>query len=64
MAYKARSAFMTLKSKRQRSEDDEDDFHFVNKRFKREGDLDNVQAGVTALAAILDSKNKKAQGKR
>ena len=59
MAYKARSAFMTLKSKRQRSEDDEDDFHFVNKRFKREGDLDNVQAGVTALAAILDSKNKR-----
>ena len=50
---------MTLKSKRQRSEDDEDDFHFVNKRFKREGDLDNVQAGVTALAAILDSKNKR-----
>ena len=59
MAYKARSAFMTLKSKRQRSEDDEDDFHFVNKRFKREGDLANVQAGVTALAAILDSKNKR-----
>ena len=36
MAYKARSAFMTLKSKRQRSEDDEDDFHFVNEHFKRE----------------------------
>ena len=59
MAYKARSAFMTLKSKRQRSEDDEDDFHFVNEHFKREGDLDNVQAGVTALVAILDSKNKR-----
>ena len=27
---------MTLKSKRQRSEDDEDDFHFVNEHFKRE----------------------------
>ena len=45
---------MALKSKRKRTEDDEDDFHFVNKRFKR-GDLDNIQAGVTALVAILDS---------
>ena len=46
---------MNLKSKRQRTEDDEDDFHFANKRFKRKGDLDNIQAGVTALVAILDS---------
>ena len=44
MADPARSDFMTLKSKRQRNEDDEDDFHFVNKRFKREGDLDNIQS--------------------
>ena len=58
MADRARSAFVTLKSKRQRTEDDEDDFHFVNKRFKR-GDLDNIQAGVTALVAILDSKNER-----
>ena len=64
MADRARSAFMTLKSKRQRIEDDEDDFHFVN---KREGDLENMQAGVTPLVAILDSKNErnpKAKGKR
>ena len=57
---------MALKSKRQRIEDDEDDFHFVNKLFKREGDLDNIQAGVTLLVAILDSKNErnpKAKGK-
>ena len=59
MADRARSAFMTLKSKRQRTEDDEDDFHFVNKRFKRESDLDNIQAGVTALVAILESKNER-----
>ena len=59
MADRARSAFMILKSKRQRTEDDEDDFYFVNKRFKKEGDLDNIQAGVTALVAILDSKNKR-----
>ena len=59
MADRARSAFMTLKSKRQRTEDDEDDFHFVNKRLKGEGDLDNMQAGVTALVAILDSKNER-----
>ena len=50
---------MTLKSKRQRTENDEDDFHLVNKRLKRESDLDNVQAGVTALVAILDSKNQR-----
>ena len=50
---------MILKSKIQRAEDDEDDFHFVNKRFKRETDLDNIQAGVTALVAILDSKNER-----
>ena len=37
---------MTLKNKSQRTEDDEDDFRFVNKRFKREGNLDNIQAGV------------------
>ena len=55
----ATSAFMILKSKIQRAEDDEDDFHFVNKRFKRETDLDNIQAGVTALVAILDSKNER-----
>ena len=36
-----------------------DDFHLVNKRLKRESDLDNVQAGVTALVAILDSKNQR-----
>ena len=30
MADQARSAFMTLKSKRQRPEDDENDFYFVN----------------------------------
>ena len=59
MADRARGAFMTLKSKRQRTEDDEDDFHFVNKRFKRKVDLDNIQAGVTALVAILDSKNER-----
>ena len=58
MADRARSAFMTLKSKRQRIEDDEDDFHFVNKLFKREGDLDNIQAGVTPLVAILIAKTK------
>ena len=58
MADRARSAFITLKSKRKRTKDDEDDFHFVNKRFKREGDPDNIQAGVTALVAILDSKPK------
>ena len=29
MADRARSTFMTLKSKRQRTEDDEDDFLFV-----------------------------------
>ena len=49
---------MALKSKRQRTEDDEDDFHFVNKHFKRGEiiyNLDNIQAGVTALVAILDS---------
>ena len=55
----ARSAFMTLKSKRQRTEDDEDDFNFVKKRFKREGDLDNIQAGATTLLAILDSKTER-----
>ena len=33
MADRDRSAFMTQKSKRQRTEDDEDDFHFVNKHF-------------------------------
>ena len=59
MADRGRSAFMILKSKRQRTEDDEDDFYFVNKHFKKEGDLDNIQAGVTALVAILDSKNKR-----
>ena len=42
MADRARSVFMTLKSKRQRTEDDEDDFNFVNKCFKGEGDLDNI----------------------
>ena len=50
---------MTLKNKRQRTEDDKDDFHSVNKRFKGEGDLDNIQDGVTALVAVLDSKNKR-----
>ena len=59
MVDRARSAFITLKSKRQRTEDDEGDFHFVNERFKREGDLDNMQAEVTALVAILDSKNQR-----
>ena len=59
MADRARSAFITLKSKRKRTKDDEDDVHFVNKRFKREGDPDNIQAGVTALVAILDSKNER-----
>ena len=51
MVDRARSAFITLKSKRQRTEDDEGEFHFVNKRFKREGDLDNIQAGVSALGS-------------
>ena len=51
MADRARSALRTLKSKRQRTEDDEDDFHFVNKGFKREGDLDNIQTGVSALGS-------------
>ena len=59
MVDRARSSFITLKSKRQKTEDDEGDFHFVNKRFKREGDLDNIQAGVTPLVAILDSKNER-----
>ena len=59
MTDRARSTFMSLKSKRQRIEDDEDDFHFVNKRFKRDGDLDNIQTWVTALVAILDSKNER-----
>ena len=45
MADRARSAFITLKGKKQRAEDD-DDFHFVNKLFKREGDLDNIHARV------------------
>ena len=36
MADRARSAFVALKRQRQRTEDDEDDFHFVNKRLKRE----------------------------
>ena len=45
--------------KRQRTEDDGDAFYFVKKRFKREGDLDNIQAGVTLLVAILDSKNER-----
>ena len=44
MADPARNDCMTLKSKRQRNEDHEDDFHFVNKRFKREGDLDNIKS--------------------
>ena len=38
MADRARNGFLILKSKRQRIEDDKDDFHVVNKRFKREGD--------------------------
>ena len=59
MADRARSGFMTLKSKRQRTENGEDDFHFIIKRFKREGDLDNIQAGVTTLVAILESKNER-----
>ena len=59
MTDRARSVFMTLKSKRQRTEDDKDDFHFVNKCFKRGGDLNNIQAGVTALVAILDGKNER-----
>ena len=59
MTDRARSVFMTLKSKRQRTEDDKDDFHFVNKCFKRDGDLDNIQAGVTTLVAILDIKNER-----
>ena len=59
MTDRARSVFMTLKFKRQRTEDDKDDFHFVNKCFKRDGDLDNMQAGVTTLVAILDSKNER-----
>ena len=42
MADWARSAFMTLKSKRQRTDNVEDDFHFANKRFKREGDPNNI----------------------
>ena len=51
---------MTLKSKRQRTEYDEVDFHFANKRFKREGDLDNMHAGVTTLVAILIAKTKES----
>ena len=51
---------MTLKTKRQRTEDDKDDFHFGNKRFKREGDLDNIQAGVTALVVIWIAKTKES----
>ena len=35
MANWARSDFTTLKSKRQRTEDDDDDFNFVNKRFQK-----------------------------
>ena len=59
MADRARRVFTTLRSKRQWTEDDEDDFHFLNKRFKGEGDLDNVHARVTALAAIFHSKNER-----
>ena len=59
MADRARSPFITLKSKIQRTKYDEDDFHFVNKRFKREGDLDNILDGVTALVAILHCKNER-----
>ena len=36
MADRSRSAFITLKSKRQRTDNNEDDFHFIKKRFKRE----------------------------
>ena len=50
---------MNLKSKRQRTEDDEDDFHFANKRFKREGGLDSIQAGVTAVVVILNCENQR-----
>ena len=57
MAGRARSVFITLKSKIHRTEDDKDDFHFVNKRFKRADGLDNIQAGVAALVSILQSKN-------
>ena len=48
-----------FKSKSQRIEDEKDDFDFVNKCFKRESDLDNIQAGATALVAVLDSKNER-----
>ena len=36
MAGRSRSTFITLKSKGQKTEDDEDEFHFTKKRAKRE----------------------------
>ena len=56
MAGRARSVFITLTIKIQRTEDDEDDFHLVDKRFKRKDGLDNIQAGLTAFVATLESK--------
>ena len=44
MADWARRAFICLKSKRQRTEDDKDNFHFVNKFFKKEDDVGNTLA--------------------
>ena len=62
MADRARSAFITLKSKRQRTEDEEDDFHFVNKRFKGEGDLDNITHFRLMLPFYTPWKCKKTRG--
>ena len=45
-------------------EDNEDNFHFINKCSKREDDVDNIQAEVTALVVILESKNKRTQSER
>ena len=49
MTNQARRAFMNLKSKSKRTENDEGNFHFANKPFKTESDLDKMQAGVTAI---------------
>ena len=55
MADRARSTFMTLKSKRQRTEDDEDDFLFVKVPKEKVIQIMYLKGDV----AILDSKNER-----